>query len=43
MTATRKSLPTLATGKCPAGIGMRHGFVMQVRGNPPVSGDRLAP
>jgi len=43
MIATRTSLSTPATGECPAGIGMRHGFVMQVRGNLPVSGKRLAP
>ena len=39
-----RTLPTkYATGLAPAGIGMHRGFVMQVRGNPPVSGGRLAP
>ena len=43
MTAIRTSLPQCATGNAPAGVGMRHGFVMQVRANLPVSGIRLAP
>jgi hypothetical protein len=39
-----RTLPTKnATGHTPAGAGMRRGFAMQVRGNPPVSGGRLAP
>jgi hypothetical protein len=43
MIAIRTSLPKHATGAKPAGIGMRHGFDMQVRGKLPVSGIRLAP
>ena len=43
MIAIRTSLPKRAPGKRPAAIGMRHGFLMQVRANLPVSGIRLAP
>lgn len=43
MIAIRTSLPQRATGRTPARVGMRRGFDMQVRGNLPVSGKRLAP
>jgi hypothetical protein len=42
MIAIRKPLPT-ATSRALAGTGMHCGFAMQVRGNTPVSGVRLAP
>ena len=42
MIATRQNLSLAATSSALAGIGMHCGFVMQARGNPPVSGGRLA-
>ena len=42
MIATRQELSNAATGLALAGIGTHCGFVMPARGNPPVSGDRLA-
>jgi hypothetical protein len=42
MIATRHTLPTAATGHALAGSGMRCGFGMRSRGNPPVFGGRLA-